>query len=64
MLSLIDFILFIHSTTTTATAWTSAVSVTQVSSLLTPCLEVEPQVRESYGSQHIPVALISCHSFM
>lgn len=46
MLLVIDFILFIHSTTTTAMAWTSAVSVTQVSSLLTPCLGVEPQVRE------------------
>lgn len=38
--------LFCHSTTTTAMAWTSAVSDTQESSLLTPCLEVEQQVRE------------------
>lgn len=35
----------LRSTTTTATAWTSAVSATLGSSLLTPLLEAEPQVR-------------------
>lgn len=41
----VDFFLLSYSTITIVTAWTSAVSATQVSSLLTPCQEAEPQVR-------------------
>lgn len=38
--------LVLRSITTTATVWTSAVSATLVSSLLTQILEAEPQVRK------------------
>lgn len=38
-------LMVLHSITTTATVWTSAVSAILVSSLLTPFLEAEPQVR-------------------
>lgn len=46
VLSITNSCLSVNSTTTTGTAWTSAVSATQESSLLTPCQEVAQQVRE------------------
>lgn len=52
ILRLFFFLHFFNSTTTTATAWTSAVSATQESSLLTPCQEAARQVREIKFQPH------------
>lgn len=46
VLSIMDSCLFFDSTTTIVMAWTSAVSATLESFLLTPCPGVAQQVRE------------------
>lgn len=60
---LTDSLLLLCSTTNTAMASTSAASATQVSSLLTPRLEVEPQVRDvKYRTYKKDVFLLHlCH---
>lgn len=64
--SITNSFLFFCSTITTATAWISAVSATQESSLLTPCLEAERQVRDMNFRPwtYIPIMLLSVISLL